>query len=113
LGVLAPLAGFGAIAEEIVRHQVFAWDLQVLEVLHARTTPMLNMIMIFITHAGDVQIVGGLVLIALFGLWWLGLERNAIFFRPLERGRGSDECGPQIVVSPSTPGTVGTVDSRT
>jgi uncharacterized membrane protein len=84
LGVLAPLAGFGAIAEEIVRHQVFAWDLQVLEVLHARTTPMLNMIMIFITHAGDVQIVGGLVLIALFGLWWLGLERNAIFFRPLD-----------------------------
>jgi membrane-associated phospholipid phosphatase len=79
LGVLVPLVGFGAIAEEVVRHQVFAWDLRVLETVHAKATPRLDAVMLAITHSGDVKVVGGFLMIALLGLWFGGFPRNATF----------------------------------
>ena len=79
LGVLAPLIMFAAIAEDVWRREPTGSQARWLEALHAQSTPMLDAVMLAITNAGDVKLLGGLVLAALLGLWFAGLERNAIF----------------------------------
>jgi membrane-associated phospholipid phosphatase len=79
LGILAPLIAFVVIAEDVLRHEAFSWDLRTLETLHAKATPTLDAIMLTITHAGDVNVLGGFLIIALLGMWFGDLPRNATF----------------------------------
>ena len=79
LGMFAPLIAFTVIAEDVLRHEAFAWDVRTLEVLHAQATPRLDTVMLAITHAGDVKVIGGFLMIALLGLWFGGFPRNATF----------------------------------
>ena len=78
-GVIAPLIVFAAIAEDVWRHEPTGAQARWLEALHAQATPMLDVLMLAITNAGDVKVLGSLVLVALLGLWFARFERNAIF----------------------------------
>ena len=79
LGVLAPLIAFTGIAEDVLQHEAFAWDVRTLEALHAQATPTLDAVMLAITHTGDVKVLGGFLMIVLLGLWFGGFPRNATF----------------------------------
>ena len=93
LGVFAPLIAFTVIAEDVLRHEAFAWDLRALQALHAKATPTLDTVMLAITHAGDVKVIGGFLMIALLGLWFAGFERNAIFLALSSGGAAAMNVG--------------------
>ncbi len=78
-GVLLPLIAFAGIAEDVLHREVFPWDVYTLEALHAQATPTLDGIMLAITHAGDVQVIGGFLIIVSLGLLFGGFQNNAMF----------------------------------
>lgn len=78
-GVIAPLALFGALAEDIAAREPLRFDASVLTWLHAHATPTLDRIMLAVTAVGSARIMAGLVALALVWLLLARSSRDAIF----------------------------------
>lgn len=52
LGVLVPLAVFGALAEDVAEHEDFRWDVPLLEWLHSHASPTLDSVMVLVSRLG-------------------------------------------------------------
>ena len=72
VGILAPLAVFAAIADDVVEHETFFWDQAILEWFHARATPARDVVMVWISRLGIFSLE--LVSVALFA--WLAARRR-------------------------------------
>ena len=56
-GVLVPLFGFGLMAEDVLDHELLAFDRPVLLFLHAHATYTLNRIMVWSSRAGSALVL--------------------------------------------------------
>ena len=56
-GVLVPLYGFGTLAEDVVKKEVFPFDKTILLFAHAHATPLYDAILIFFTRAGSAKFI--------------------------------------------------------
>lgn len=80
LGVLIPLAAFGALAEDVWRQERLAWDVPILLFAHGYASPMLDRVMLFFTRIGYIY---GVVPVDIALLLFLMLRRrwgDSLFF---------------------------------
>lgn len=85
LGVLAPLWAFGALAEDVWRHEGVAWDAPILRTIHRVATPGLDRLAIAVTTAGGAPGLVPLCLLAL-GVLLARRRRRAATFVALAYG---------------------------
>jgi membrane-associated phospholipid phosphatase len=70
LVLLASAWSFGIITDDVVHNQrMSAIDLQLAAYLHARATPFLNIVMIFISYFGSLAVTGGIAFAIGIILW--------------------------------------------
>lgn len=87
-GVLAPLAIFGAIADEIREGDTFKHDDSILLALHRYESPTLNRVMEFITDMGRPGALVPFCTVVVLVLLWKKLPRQAFFFTLASGGAG-------------------------
>ena len=78
--VLLPLAGVGALAEDVWQGEPFFFDRPILEALHARATPTLDAVMLFFSRAGAPLPMVVLFLAVLVALGARRRRGDATFF---------------------------------
>src|SRR5258706_15457920 len=68
--LLASAWWFGSITDDVVHNRrMSAIDLQLAAYLHARATPFLNLVMIFISYFGSLAVTGGIAFAIGIILW--------------------------------------------
>ena len=77
--MIAPLAVFAVLGEEVRSSQALAFDQPILEWLHGYATPALDQVMLFITTVGDAATLLGMLAALLLGLLWLRHWRDVVF----------------------------------
>ncbi len=103
LGIVMPLLVFATIAEDLLKHEAFAWDVSVLKTIHAQATPNLDKIMLAITHVGDVRSVVGFVIVLLFVLWFRGFPQETIFLALSSGGAAAMNVALKLLFQRSRP----------
>lgn len=88
LGVLLPLAIFGAIADRIREGYVFAPDAFILNGLHRHASPTRDTIMELITDSGRPWALVPVCVVVVLLLLWKKLPRQAFFFTLSSAGSG-------------------------
>lgn len=68
IGVLVPLYLFGSLAEDVLEHEVFAFDNQILLWMHAHASAVSDQVLIFFTHAGSALVLVPLDIVVLIVL---------------------------------------------
>jgi membrane-associated phospholipid phosphatase len=84
-GVLAPLFGFGMLAEDVIEKELFFFDGPLLQFMHQHAGAALDTVMIFSTRAGSALALVPLVLLVTAWLYRQG-ERMRTWFWLLAAG---------------------------
>ena len=79
LGVVLPLILFAELAEDVWRHEGFAWDLQLLRFMHDRRGPVLGVPMYALSIVGGAVGLTVLVTALVIGLFRRGRRGDALF----------------------------------
>ena len=79
-GVLLPLYGFGTLAEDVAKNEVFPFDKTLLLFAHGHASVTLDQLMIFFTHAGSAVALVPFNLLVFGILLYRGQRHRATFW---------------------------------
>lgn len=79
LGILLPLIIIGVIAEDVLERQRFAFEVPTLLWVHAHATPMLTRLSLVLHTFGGPELMGGVFILIVLGLWFTHRRQQAVF----------------------------------
>lgn len=83
--VLAPLFGFGMLADDVIEKELFSFDGPVLQFMHSHASPFLDRVMALSSRAGSALVLVPLIVAVAAWLFWRG-ERSRTWFWVLSTG---------------------------